>query len=148
MNKINDILVSLLIVAIFILIIQKIVQISSNDNISRIDIKSLKINQSETKRTRNSTDTVEKVVIRKRPLTRIIRQPYPVGVLSTSSLWMRPWTPSVDEPPSNPTFLTNYQIQHRYGNQLPFSNPPPPNGPAFAGGYGPPEVPAANDFRL
>jgi hypothetical protein len=66
------------------------------------------------------------------PRAKIIRQPFPVGEPALSF--------------TQPTFLSNEEIAIRYGDQLPFSNPPPPNGPAFAGGYGPPEVPRAGAY--
>ena len=66
------------------------------------------------------------------PRSRIIRQPFPVGE------------------PANPFYnkisLTQEDLYIRYGGLLPFSNPPPPNGPAFAGGYGPPETPVPTGY--
>lgn len=65
------------------------------------------------------------------PRARIIRQPFPVGEPALAF--------------NNPSFLTNEDIQFRYGNQLPFPNPPPPNGPASPG-YGPPETPVPSGY--
>jgi hypothetical protein len=95
---------------------------SGNDNDTNMDVESEIIRA----RQQRGPDLIRV------PRAKIIRQPFPVGEPALSF--------------TQPTFLSNEEIAIRYGDQLPFSNPPPPNGPAFAGGYGPPEVPRAGAY--
>lgn len=78
------------------------------------------------------TDQTDIQILREHPRSTIIRQPFPVG------------EPAL--PLYNPTFITQEELYHRYGDHLPFLNPPPPSGPSSCG-YGPPEVPAATGYR-
>jgi len=131
---------TLLVVIVLLLVIWRYSAFLNRGKNSMVEVPEVKAKKNEVDVDRESdtdddseTDMLRPVPrIRARRRTTIIRQPYPVGL------------PAL---PNTSTFLTQSELNLRYGDHLPFSNPAPPNGPAFAGGYGPPEVPAAGGLR-
>ena len=131
---------TILITTVFIIIIWRFYVMSSRD---RSHIKSV-ISTDEVRliedisKDENTTMNRKKIIeidtpdLIRVPRAHIIRQPFPVG------------EPAL--PISTPTVLTQDEIDYKYGLLLPFSNPPPPNGPAFSGGYGPAEVPVPTGY--
>jgi hypothetical protein len=160
-DKTSDI-APILIAVIFIIIIWRFFVFSFKDTQNHIVADEIKFVDDDTEKTtkydhndneddKADSDTpMKEPDLIKVPRSTIIRQPFPVGEPALPFPNGGPTLPFPGEEhdlhSSNPTFLTQEDIQFRYGDRLPFSNPPPPNGPAFAGGYGPPEVPVPTGY--